>query len=544
MKKCEHIPAKSRLVRGWRLLTCAECRQSRRPDSRINAEIKSLRNLSIPAQGVEQTLLALQNAPGGMPFSVELARKRNRLLSPKYMRVYGVVAAGLAITAGVTLHELNVDPVMNIPNPVMPHPNAFDYFNEAGKMAEDMKAESKTISDMETDLRDLRPHTPTFTAQQRAEALAKFDTVLTRMREGFKYPFQNPPLRSFSQLLPQFARYRALARILAMEARVYEDQADWEDAMNSHLDCLYLGGESPRNGPLIAELVGVAIQAIGRAHTQEIIENLTAEEAKTAIKRMEGILSEEVSYAQTLREEKIGLQASLMEIFHKANWRTSMISLSGWGSENNNDTWSNRMQALSLMFVNKRASMKNISDYCDAIIAEAELPYQNGRPAPPVPTDRLSQLVCPVFSQAGFKYTENQAANRMTLTALALQAYRVEHKAYPSTLQELVDGGYLKELPKDSFNFGQPLKYLRVNGGAKYILYSVGPNGKDDGGVVAENPDFWKNLPPTQNPNAPAPAPAMMAPKKPVHLDASQLRALHNLVPDSTGDFVYQANTR
>ncbi len=531
MKKCEHIPAKSRFVTLWRLLTCAKCRQYRKSDALINAEVRAFRKVSTPAQGLERTLQTIQNAQGGMPFSVELARKRNRLLSPKHLRAYGVVACGLLLTAGVTFHELIVDPTVNIPSPTMPKPNAYDYYYEAGKMTEALKAESKTVSDMETDLHDLRSHIQKFTPQMRAEAIEKFEPALTRMREGFQYPFMNPPLRSASQLLPQFASFRNLARTLTLESDVYADQADWGEAINSRLDSLYLGRECPKDGTLIAGLVSIAIQAIGRAHTQPIIENLSAEEARSAVKRMESILSEEVSYAQILREEKLAMQASLMEIFHQISWRTSYVNLLYGGENSSSGSWSNRMQALRFLFVNKRASMKNITEYCDAIIAEAELPYRKSRPAPPVPNDMLSQIFCPVFSQAEFKFVQNQTDNRMMLTALALQAYRAERKAYPASLQELVKGKYLSELPRDSFNLGQPLKY--VNQGAKYLLYSVGPDGIDDGGKPAENSEFYgnNNIPRPQKPGS-------------LHLNAAQIRQLHQMSPQSEGDDVYQVNTR
>ena len=50
------------------------------------------------------------------------------------------------------------------------------------------------------------------------------------------------------------------------------------------------------------------------------------------------------------------------------------------------------------------------------------------------------------------------------------------------SLEELVAGGFLSELPVDPFS-GNPLIY-RADGD-DFILYSVGTDLKDDGGVVA-----------------------------------------------------------
>ncbi|GAB4148108.1 MAG: hypothetical protein Tsb009_21700 [Planctomycetaceae bacterium] len=61
---------------------------------------------------------------------------------------------------------------------------------------------------------------------------------------------------------------------------------------------------------------------------------------------------------------------------------------------------------------------------------------------------------------------------------LALAAYRAEHKNYPAQLTSLTLK-YLKVIPLDRFT-GEPLKYRRTKKG--FLLYSVGANGKDDGG--------------------------------------------------------------
>ena len=60
----------------------------------------------------------------------------------------------------------------------------------------------------------------------------------------------------------------------------------------------------------------------------------------------------------------------------------------------------------------------------------------------------------------------------------ALAAYRVERGEYPAELARICPK-YAKSLPEDPFGTG-PIRYKREPGG--YVLYSVGPNGKDDGG--------------------------------------------------------------
>ena len=63
--------------------------------------------------------------------------------------------------------------------------------------------------------------------------------------------------------------------------------------------------------------------------------------------------------------------------------------------------------------------------------------------------------------------------------AIAVKLYRREHRRLPKDLDELVPGA-LREVPKDSFDGFKPLRYRAS--AKSFRVYSVGPDGKDDGG--------------------------------------------------------------
>jgi hypothetical protein len=75
---------------------------------------------------------------------------------------------------------------------------------------------------------------------------------------------------------------------------------------------------------------------------------------------------------------------------------------------------------------------------------------------------------------------EDRTTMQFELTSLAfsLAAYRADHGSYPSSLGDLVPK-YVAQVPRDIF-VDADLHYRLEDGG--YVLYSVGPNGKDDGG--------------------------------------------------------------
>jgi hypothetical protein len=65
-----------------------------------------------------------------------------------------------------------------------------------------------------------------------------------------------------------------------------------------------------------------------------------------------------------------------------------------------------------------------------------------------------------------------------TALALVLAAYLHDHGSYPAALVDLCPND-VADVPKDPFSDGE-FRYRREEDG--YLLYSVGPNGKDDGG--------------------------------------------------------------
>jgi hypothetical protein len=72
-----------------------------------------------------------------------------------------------------------------------------------------------------------------------------------------------------------------------------------------------------------------------------------------------------------------------------------------------------------------------------------------------------------------------QAQRELARTAIALHRYRLEHGRFAESLEDLVPR-FLAEVPCDWMD-GLPLRYRR-NDDDGFTLYSVGRDGKDDGG--------------------------------------------------------------
>jgi hypothetical protein len=84
-----------------------------------------------------------------------------------------------------------------------------------------------------------------------------------------------------------------------------------------------------------------------------------------------------------------------------------------------------------------------------------------------------------------------ETTKQMTITAIALKRYQLKHGNYPPNLNSLVPE-FVAKVPLDPVD-GQSLRYRR-NPDGTYLLYSVGENGKDDGGNPAlEQGTEWRS---------------------------------------------------
>jgi hypothetical protein len=100
----------------------------------------------------------------------------------------------------------------------------------------------------------------------------------------------------------------------------------------------------------------------------------------------------------------------------------------------------------------------------------------------------LSNHRFPLTRQSKDEYTRAilcsikfESYREMVCTAIALKRYHLKHKTYPHDLSALLPD-YLSELPIDWMD-GKPLRYKFRKDGT-FLLYSVGKNGVDDGGVI------------------------------------------------------------
>lgn len=95
-------------------------------------------------------------------------------------------------------------------------------------------------------------------------------------------------------------------------------------------------------------------------------------------------------------------------------------------------------------------------------------------------------MLLPALGDAAKKFAYGQASVDLARTAIALERCRLARGEFPETLDVLAPQ-FIPKVPHDVIG-GQRLKYHREADGL-FVLYSIGWNETDDGGVVGLKKD-------------------------------------------------------
>ena len=428
-------------------------------------------------------------------------------------------------------------PALNIPAKVVPAHNAFDDLKKAsdlivydydigsapGKPSKDAKpgppnrhqdkTEGVNCEGQKVPSWRLFDNDHLYTLADKQMLVDANRDALNALRQSLPDPYMDVYKRSWGTMFPYYARFRSMARLLALEAEVRGANGDWNGAMQSSLDSIEMGVKMAKGGPLIGRLVGIACEAIGRQQAWKCVEHLDAAQTLAAMRRLDAIRAQHTPMADTMREEKWMTQESLRDTMRSSLWRVQMLSMFTGDNFGNDRKFDAR--GLLLYGWSDRAILNDVGRYEDEVARRTTLPYQTAKALPPIfmPTDPLAEILFPVFDQATFKDVEaSQTQDALLLVTLALRACHLETGAYPQTLQELTPR-YLAAIPADPFAMGNaPLRYQKrpvhdnfyawepawkrqevkrltqeleqpaYPGRDAYTLYSVGPDGRDDGG--------------------------------------------------------------
>ena len=317
--------------------------------------------------------------------------------------------------------------------------------------------------------------------------------------------------RPFERPLPDFVRMRSAAQMLSERAKCYlllgQPEAAWHELALVRDMCRMLEGKPASNCPTLVEaMIDVAITGL---YTQVIADGLRLQawrepELAAMQKQLTNInvlplvrAAFNAERAATCRTFEITSRAELKKLFSFGPRQSGLweklrnpaflfitFAPRGWFYQNM-CTGSLLDQLIigsfdvpnNLLLPRKTDDIKN----------QIETTFGAFRPY-----TFLATMAAPNFVKAEQTMARNQTLANEAFLACGLERYRLAQGQYPKTLEALVPQ-FAEKLPHDIIG-GQPLKYHRTADG-QFVLYSVGWNEKDDGGVpgksVAEGDWVW-----------------------------------------------------
>jgi hypothetical protein len=336
-------------------------------------------------------------------------------------------------------------------------------------------------------------HYPTMTADDYLKWSDQYVPAFNDIREALKRPYAILPgdySQPYEMPIPNFVVMRALAQTLAQRAQCYlllgePDKALHELTLIPEV-CRIL--EKPPTGQpetLLEAMINVAITGLYMEVVQQGFQRHAWQEPQLAA------LQEQLA--------QINLPPYVFEAFREEPARASrdaeIIPLQRWFSLTPKGTtsWPTKVMVWlmphgwvyqNIIIVIQLEQLAGSGfDPASGIVSPETFDRNMKKMQTTLehhsPYHLLADIAIPNYSKAWQTTAYDQTIVNEAQIACALERYHLAHGEYPETLDALVPQ-FLATIPHDLIG-DQPLHYRRTDDG-KFLLYSVGWNGTDDGG--------------------------------------------------------------
>ncbi|OVE77371.1 hypothetical protein BVX99_02730, partial [bacterium F16] len=354
--------------------------------------------------------------------------------------------------------------------PIAQEQNGYLQLQQAGKKLVNDETITRVIQDWSGDLASQ-------VCRQNAEALKYWQL-------GMKRPaLQVPEVTGFDTNLTYLSSYRALARLASIQSRLHAEQGDLKKALDLAMDIIGFGSRQQNaNGSLINHLVGGACTVIGINRIHQIVHDhpmsiqqlaaldrrlaeitITADGLKDAL-RTEYTISRNVvstitsNHLNILNSDIPPILAKILPVMIKKHKTVSLFAETyGALLENTNRRVHDRQRI------------------------EVKKPGIGSLIRGNFIGETMHGMLVPALNPAIDKIDRTNTDLAFLRVQVAIKGFRTaNNQAWPDTLQELVPQ-WINRLPEDPFSVPPaPINYSKK----KRMLYSVGPDGIDNGGAT------------------------------------------------------------
>ncbi|MGB8854094.1 MAG: hypothetical protein WCC69_11065 [Pirellulales bacterium] len=348
-----------------------------------------------------------------------------------------------------------------------------------------------------------QPVTADVTSPRVTELLARHAATLELLRQATDRPgcrFQRDWTRpSISMVLPEVQEMRQAARLLALAARRAMADGDAAAALRDVVRIHRVGIHASGEPILICGLVGQAIDTLALQTLAGVLPRLEQQDLPLLDQpAVSDFLGTPLSYQRHfLGEEAFGL-ATFGDLADGRHGIYNLVLLNALGDRSGSSA-SEWFLAEPVSFLYRcfllpadlavyRAHMEGHQRFIARSVtgrSPSEFATQRGEVADESSLRRaglITSAMAPALANALQSEMKGRALHRAAEVLVAATRARLAGGTLPDTVDALVPGR-LPVVPRDPFADGKPLIARRV--GSVWSVYSVGPDGEDDGGPPA-----------------------------------------------------------
>lgn len=311
-----------------------------------------------------------------------------------------------------------------------------------------------------------------------------------------------------SMLLPDLARFRTAARLLAADARWKAAAGRAGEALESIAAIDRMAAHVGAQPMMVSALVAISIENISAEALEGVLVDAAPSAAELApVMKENPVLYERMMYRSLKGEEAFGLT-----MFADVAEGTGLVeTLDAFTSNGPTEGGTNLRYLVSpwrvFLAADDLASYRRYLDGIRAKLGQNIAGRLEGKTSLREGLARVRELQAEIIANPGGPLTRllppgmtriieamirAEARQRLTKLAVAISAYRAKNGKWPEQASALVPE-FIAEIPNDPFD-DKPLRFKKT--GNKILLYSVGLKQSDDGGV---EPDPAKRNDATDN---------------------------------------------
>jgi hypothetical protein len=325
-------------------------------------------------------------------------------------------------------------------------------------------------------------------------ALRLLYSAQTRSRS--RYPINLK--QGLGTLLPHLSNEKRAVWLLTAEAMLHAGNDETEKAVESLAAAGHVADSLVEEPVMVSQLVRIACWNIIVLHLEHVINATTLTDDQLASLQK---MLDQAEQPQALARGFAGEQANGIFVFTDHETQVERLTPGPMSLHYRHSTTEKIVGVVSISLLKVAGLLKkDEAFYLDVMamnIAAAERPYperfklgQKAAAMTMTPPNRfyiISRMMLPYLFTVWHRDADHAARIQVAQTALAVERFRLAHgKALPADLGELVPS-YLNSVPLDPCD-GQKLRFKKRERG--YIIYSIGRNGRDDGGteLAPKNP--------------------------------------------------------